>query len=299
MKRELMALKETRTNEGWCELDSHADTVTAGSNCIVLEYTSQTCQVAPYNEKYQPISNVPIVKAATAYVHPNTGETVILIFNQALYMPDLPRTLVNLNQMRWNGMLVDDCPKFLGGKHTINISASNLDIPLMLKGVISGFITHPPTNEELEQCRWIELTCADLWNPSSTNFQENEQVMNDWEAGYYYIPDHDILSISSKLSQAIQSSIQVINSTTTGTITTKEKLARIWKIPLKTAENTLKVTTQKGIAHPLTPLQSRYRTKQAQLRYNQLGSRHGQNHFKVFLVPKCLLMMSISQGYIL
>ncbi len=68
----------------------------------------------------------------------------------------------------------------------------------------------------------------------------------------------------------------MVKRTSTETLTTKEKLARMWKIPLKAAEYTIKVTTQKGIAHPLTPLQSRYRTKQAQLRYDQLGDRHGR-----------------------
>ncbi len=275
--RELTALRNNNFQQGWCELDSHADTVTAGSNCIVLEYTNQTCQVAPYNDNYEPICDVPIVKVATAYVYPDTGETMILILNQALYIADLPRTLLNPNQMRCNGIGVDDCRKFLGGKHTINLPMSGVGIPLKMRGVISGFITHPPTKEELEQHPWFDLTSGEPWNPCSTSFQENEQVMNDREAGYYYIPDHEILSISfSKLSQAIQRNIQLLNSTLTGSSMTKEKLAKIWKIPLKAAENTIKVTTQKGIVHPLNPLQSRYRTKQSQLRYNQLGGRHGR-----------------------
>jgi hypothetical protein len=118
----------------------------------VLEYTSQTCQVAPYNERYEPIHDVSIVKAATAYVHPVTGETMIMILNQVLYIADLPRTLPKPNQMRWNGIEVDDCPKFLEGKNIISIPSSSIGIPLVMRGVISGFITHLPTEEELEQC---------------------------------------------------------------------------------------------------------------------------------------------------
>jgi len=57
---------------------------------------------------------------------------------------------------------------------------------------------------------------------------------------------------------------------------TKEDLARLWNIPLKTAAQTIQVTTQKGIRMSIHPLHARYRTKQAQLWYNQLGGRHGR-----------------------
>ena len=30
-----------------CELDSHADTIVAGNNCIVLSYTGKECSVVP------------------------------------------------------------------------------------------------------------------------------------------------------------------------------------------------------------------------------------------------------------
>jgi hypothetical protein len=97
--------------ERWVELDSHADTVCAGANCIVLETTNQVVDVTPYNsEKYEAETNIPIVKAATAYTDP-TGTTYILILNQALYLPDLNHSLLNPNQMRVNGVIVDDCPR--------------------------------------------------------------------------------------------------------------------------------------------------------------------------------------------
>ena len=31
-----------------CELDSHADMIVAGKNCIILEYTGKECDVSPY-----------------------------------------------------------------------------------------------------------------------------------------------------------------------------------------------------------------------------------------------------------
>ena len=42
----------TSTTYGRCELDSHADTIVAGANCIILQYTGQECSVHPYSDSY-------------------------------------------------------------------------------------------------------------------------------------------------------------------------------------------------------------------------------------------------------
>ena len=72
---------------GRSELDSHADTMAAGRNCIITNYTDRTCTVSPYEEdEYKPITGVPIVQAATAYTS-KSGRNYILILNEALSMP--------------------------------------------------------------------------------------------------------------------------------------------------------------------------------------------------------------------
>ncbi|MGH3055661.1 MAG: hypothetical protein ACRDL7_11860, partial [Gaiellaceae bacterium] len=67
--------------------------------------------------------------------------------------------------------------------------------------------------------------------------------------------------------------IGVANSAARKTSIAKDELSRRWGIGLETAARTLKVTTQKCIRNALHPLHRRYRTKQQQLRYNQLSSR--------------------------
>ena len=62
---------------GRCELDSHANTIIAGSNCIILHYTGKVCDVSPYRDDYDPVSNVPIVNAATAWQSSVTGQVYI------------------------------------------------------------------------------------------------------------------------------------------------------------------------------------------------------------------------------
>ena len=49
------------------EADMNADTCCLGQNIIPIAYTNRSANVYPYNKAYEPIENVPIVSAATAY----------------------------------------------------------------------------------------------------------------------------------------------------------------------------------------------------------------------------------------
>ncbi len=59
------------------ELDSHANTCVAGANTVPLWYTDCAVSVSPFIGEYQPLSDVPIASVATAWDHPETGETYI------------------------------------------------------------------------------------------------------------------------------------------------------------------------------------------------------------------------------
>ena len=98
--------------EGRRELDSHADTTVLGANCIILSHTGQSCEVMPYSDTYDAITDVPVVTGATLWTSPHDGDEFILIFNEALWMGDtLQHTLVNPNQLRAYGTTVQDTPK--------------------------------------------------------------------------------------------------------------------------------------------------------------------------------------------
>ena len=45
---------------GRIELDSHADTVVLGSNCVVLHHTGNVCEVSPYMDEYDAITDVEV-----------------------------------------------------------------------------------------------------------------------------------------------------------------------------------------------------------------------------------------------
>jgi hypothetical protein len=96
------SLKGYKTEVGFSssisKADNHANTCVAGANMLALEATSEVCEVQGYSSELGTIKDVPIVRAATAWTHPETSETIILIFNQILWR--LPISLINPNQLR-------------------------------------------------------------------------------------------------------------------------------------------------------------------------------------------------------
>jgi hypothetical protein len=158
------------------ELDSRANTCCVGKGFRVVEYSGQTCDVYPYNPTYKPKKGVPIVKAIMTFDDEH-GNTVILCFNQVLYFGnELEQSLLNPNQMRWNGLIVDDCPVSLShdGKssHSIKIPDECACIPLKLHGCISYIPICFPTEKEMETCTWLDMTSEEEWKPYSEEFEE-------------------------------------------------------------------------------------------------------------------------------
>ena len=164
------ALRTADHSTGRCEMDSHADTCVAGSNCVVLEYTGRTAEVEAYSPDY-PSKTIPIATVATAYDCPSSGATFVLIINEALYFGDsLHFTLLSPNQLRDNDLHVDErhrqhAPDSIFG---IFVPSTPLRIPFSLDGVIAGFETRPPTQQELDDTTLhIELTSDVEWTPGS------------------------------------------------------------------------------------------------------------------------------------
>jgi hypothetical protein len=158
---------------GSCELDSHADTCVAGSNCVVMEVTNQTVNVSAFTEAHGVMENIPIVTAATAIDDEETGITYILILGQCIYMGDkMKSTLLCPNQLWANGIIVDDCPRHLApvdrpSLHAIQAPDDDITIPLSLRGVTSYFTSRTPTVHELDTCKWIILSNEHHWDPHS------------------------------------------------------------------------------------------------------------------------------------
>ena len=154
------------------ESDTNADTCCLGKNLSVLPYTNRLADVYPYNSSYKPMENVPIVTGATAWTDPFTGETFILVFNEALfYGHKLDHSLLNPNQLRQHGL------DFWNNSYDVNYSLEisvedKIRIPLSFKGTKLSFKSRVPTNEELNSCLHIEMTSLNPWNPHSVRLGE-------------------------------------------------------------------------------------------------------------------------------
>ena len=129
------------------ELDSHADTIFSGKNCIVLSYTGNECSVVPYQERYESTDNVPIANVATSWQSPKNGDKFILIFHEALWMGFLmDNSMINPNQLRHYGVNFQDDPT---SNLPPSVISDNRDFAMLLyrKGTIVYFDTHTPDPE--------------------------------------------------------------------------------------------------------------------------------------------------------
>ena len=161
----------------FCELDSHADTCCAGANFVMLEEPYKHVNVYAYSGEYKPLTNIPVTVCATVWVSPVTGESYLLVVNEALYFGErLDSSLLCPNQLRDNGLTVDDVPKQYSADstHSIYDPVTKVRIPLSLKGVISCFETHKPSPEEVLNLPQVTLTSALPWHPTSLSFAEAE-----------------------------------------------------------------------------------------------------------------------------
>ena len=149
--RVIAALKQSSFHNngvhvGNIEMDTHADTIVAGRNCIVLHGTGRECDVSPYSSDYEPLKGVPIVTAATAWQSPESGQTYILVFNEALWMPNMATSLINPNQLRYYGVTVQDNPVSETPLHIRTEDASfymrlNIKGTVLDKGLVSPIST--------------------------------------------------------------------------------------------------------------------------------------------------------------
>lgn len=156
------------------EIDNRADTTVFGANMTVISFTGQACDVQAFKESMPTEKDVPIATAATAYDDPNTGETVVLEFNQGLWFgTSMKHCLVNPNQCRMNGIDLCDDPfdkhRVLG----IQDNESGLRIPLKFSRCVLGLTTRAPNYQEIEEARHagrlIIMTSEATWDPSTVS----------------------------------------------------------------------------------------------------------------------------------
>jgi hypothetical protein len=272
------------------ELDLHADTIVLGKNCVVLAYTGRECDVSPYTESYAAIRGVPIVSGATAWTCQLTGETLILVFHEALWMgEEVDHSLVNPNQLRHFGITVQDNPYCRTQMH-LSTEDEDVVIPLMSDGTVIHFSSRTPTEKELHECRHVELSSKAEWNPRDVSFPEapdrveEGKLMSRVSAIQVQQQQHHRSdcncdcncdgSIHLELPSIVERLISEVHVTDVledvpqwRTFVSNERhcsvsaaeLSERWGIGLTQASNTIGITTQTGVRSAIMPLSRRYK----------------------------------------
>ena len=265
------------------EMDSHADTIVLGSNAIILHYTSRVCDVSPYSNSYEPIKNVPIVTGATAVTSGATAETVILVFNEAIWMGDhLQHSLLNPNQLRHHGIVVQDNPYADTSLHLTSFD-DDFVLPMQSEGTTIFFDSRTPTNHELANCPHITLSSQALWNPSDVRFPQAAHRIEEghpiYEISGIKVNNHldlanlfDGQDMTRTIASRLMAEVRVggddmidvplprtFASDKRHTGVSAEDLSERWFIGLTQARDTIKATTQNCKRSAELPLSRRYR----------------------------------------
>ena len=247
------------------ECDTNADTCCLGKNFVVLEYTIRTADVYAYDKSIKPIEGVPIVTGATAWDHPVTNETFIIVINEALYYGNkLDHSLINPNQIRAYGLDFWDNP--FDKQRGLCIEADeHVTIPLSTQGTKVLFNSRAPTDLELNECHRIEITARQEWNPPEVHLSQvnSHPQRHDPQDGLKEKLQALIPRISkiSTYDQSLEDVIPANNYTSTARHASRSAatLADRFGIGITRAQDTMRVTTQRGTRSALLPLSRRYR----------------------------------------
>ena len=273
------------------EMDSHADTIVAGRNTLLLSYTDRVCEVSPYSDEYQPIKDVPVVSAATGYTSA-CGENFILILNEALWMPNLNHSLINPNQLRHHGVEVQDNP-YAMEPMTIISHEHDFCACLESNGSTIFIKTWTPTQEDLESYPHIHLSSSNHWNPQQIKFpsfslserakiesRNLSSIKRNSRMGAIGTDAEgfEMEEFNDTLIESIVASTRKINKLAVGPLDeeeleaprtfissdrhssiTAEDLSERWCISVKQAQMTLDATTRRLVRSAIMPLSRRYR----------------------------------------
>jgi len=183
-----------------------------GKDAVVLEvYEGQRFHVYGY-KKETPVERF-LCRACLAYDDAQSGTSYLLVFDQCFVDDELPSSLACPNQLRHNGLIVEDVPVRYDKRSSHSIKVGNIVIPLSCKGYVSYFNVRKPMEDEIDSLEQLQMTGND-WDPHSE--------------------DHDFLEKAATTS--------AINSTSTYAIDPSTLAKRLMITP-DAAEATLRATT--------------------------------------------------------
>ena len=124
-----------------------------------------------FHDDLADVKDIPVATVATGIVTPE-GQTCILILNEALYFGEtMDHTLINPNQIRNYGVNVSDNP--FDFDKPFGIDHEDVFVPFMSSGTTVYFDSFYPTDEQLDNERFVTLTSEEDWNPTGVDISCN------------------------------------------------------------------------------------------------------------------------------
>eukprot|EP00978_Attheya_sp_CCMP212_P027944 scaffold94968_cov61-Attheya_sp.AAC.4 len=112
-RREIYALKENGDDQGGrTKTDSHANTSVVSKECLGFHDFERPVNVSGFDSSLGTVNDRSVVSAALAYDDPTTGEVIIVVIHQAIYIPTMDHNIL-CPILRMNEVMIDDCPKFV------------------------------------------------------------------------------------------------------------------------------------------------------------------------------------------
>jgi hypothetical protein len=160
-----------------------ADTGCVGKHARVLEFLiGKTVTAYGYGSHLPSTPDLPIANVMYAYDHDDGSTSLLLHFNQQIYMGDkMENSLLCPNQCRLHGILINTCPRMFypNDEDAQMIIVGETRIPLLHHGPNPYIPVRCPTVEEMATCDVIELTSLEEWQPANSQFVQLSEVKRD------------------------------------------------------------------------------------------------------------------------
>ena len=279
-------------------IDTHADSSCAGKHFRILEFVSgKSFTVKPFLDTYEAKTDISLVNGVVA-ADTADGNGYILELNNFLDFTDtMNDSILVPMQARQNGIVVDDVPKEMChygvSTQSIFIPQQNFSLPIEYKGPIPFIRIRYPTDSDLENYPWIQVTSPSEWIP----YQESSiNSISSPEPSCLQSDDQIRVQFYDNIVKSVV--ISQVESRKKKTSLSPEELAKLWKIPLQNAKRTLNATTNNYIRTNEGKLSRRFRTDLFQKRYRRMGGWFSRFYTDtLFFKTKTLDLFTCAQVY--
>jgi hypothetical protein len=184
-------------------------------------------------------------------------------------------TLINQNQLRYSGVVVNDNPFDNEKELLISNTFDGLFVPLKSEGTVIYFQSRTPSQQELQDCKHFVVTSDAIWYPREVRLgavtanHGNELcvvesfVCKDLRMLSTLSCVYDPYMFGKSICQVAQIDVPKLKTFVSGKrhlSVSPEDLSERWNIGLRQARDTFHVTTQKYVRSAILPLSRRYRS---------------------------------------